>query len=98
MKKTLFVAFFLTIATFSFAKSSKAHKPLDIKDATQSIHVGKRIQDNNTTVFVSCYKDECGQMLTVTLYVFCCLSDTDIAALVNEIAMTRFNYGIGCFE
>lgn len=98
MKKTLFVALFLTIATFSFAKSSNAHKTSVKKDATQNIQVEKQIQDNNRAVIVSRYKDECGQMLTVTLYVYCCLSDTDIAALVDELAMTRFNYGIGCFE
>jgi hypothetical protein len=98
MKKTLFVALFLTFASFSFAKSSVTKKPIVVPQTTQTIQIEKRIQENNSVDIVMRYKDQCGQILTVTLRVFCCLTDTDIACLVDDIAMTRFNYAIGCFQ
>jgi Icc-related predicted phosphoesterase len=98
MKKTLFVALFLTIASFSFAKSNITKKAFVVKQTNQSIQVEKRIQENNSVDIVVKYKDQCGQMLTVTLRVFCCLTDTDIANVIEDIALSRFNIAIGCFE
>lgn len=93
MKKILlFSVLFLCVALTSFART-KAVKKI-IKNDRYEIIITK--EKTNEAVVSLTYTDGCGRFCTVTMRIFCCLTDEDIFAYAEEQALNRLGSD-GCF-